>query len=185
MVSPTVTVLFLHGFEQRRLGFGRGAVDFVGEHEVGEDRAGLELRIFAARRSFSMTMCADDVGGHQVGSELDARKLQVRQLEPECAPARSYPRPAPLPAGRELQPAARSGRPRPHLPVRRSLWRFPSGLRRIFPESDSIWRSKGSSLFWFSVSTVARPLPVFPLARFYSAVFVSVLASVCSKYRWT
>ena len=28
---------FLHGFEQRGLGFGGGAVDFVGEHQVGED----------------------------------------------------------------------------------------------------------------------------------------------------
>ena len=30
---------FLHGFEQRGLGLGRRAVDFVGQHDVGEDRA--------------------------------------------------------------------------------------------------------------------------------------------------
>ena len=32
---------FLHGFEQGALHLGRGAVDFVGEDEVGEDRAQL------------------------------------------------------------------------------------------------------------------------------------------------
>ena len=32
----------LHGFEQRGLCFGRGAIDFVGQHQVGEDRARLE-----------------------------------------------------------------------------------------------------------------------------------------------
>ena len=29
----------LHRLEQRRLGLGRGAVDLVGQHDVGEDRA--------------------------------------------------------------------------------------------------------------------------------------------------
>lgn len=32
----------LHGFEEGGLGLGRGAVDLVGEQEVGEDGAGLE-----------------------------------------------------------------------------------------------------------------------------------------------
>ncbi len=34
----------LHGFEQRRLGLRRGAVDLVGQHQVGEDGAGLEAQ---------------------------------------------------------------------------------------------------------------------------------------------
>ena len=36
---------FVHGFEQRGLRFGRGAVDFVGQQEVGEDRSALELKL--------------------------------------------------------------------------------------------------------------------------------------------
>jgi hypothetical protein len=33
-----------HGFEQGRLHLGRGAVDFVGQHKIAENRAGLELK---------------------------------------------------------------------------------------------------------------------------------------------
>jgi hypothetical protein len=35
----------LHRLEQRRLHLGRRAVDLVGEHDVGEDRAGLEAKL--------------------------------------------------------------------------------------------------------------------------------------------
>ena len=63
----------LHGFEQRGLRFGRGAVDFVGEDEVGEDGAGLEAEHFVASVVGFHDHAADDVGGHEVGSELDAR----------------------------------------------------------------------------------------------------------------
>ena len=38
----------LHGFEQRGLRLGRGAVDFVGQHQVGENRAGLEAQQLGA-----------------------------------------------------------------------------------------------------------------------------------------
>jgi hypothetical protein len=38
----------LHGFEQRRLRLGRGAVDLVGQHQVGEDRALLEAQRLCA-----------------------------------------------------------------------------------------------------------------------------------------
>ena len=34
---------FIHCFQQRRLGLGRGAVDLVSEENVGEDRAAFEL----------------------------------------------------------------------------------------------------------------------------------------------
>ena len=39
----------VHRLEQARLGLGRGAVDLVGEHDVGEERAGLERRSRRAR----------------------------------------------------------------------------------------------------------------------------------------
>ena len=65
----------LHRFEQRRLRLGRGAVDLVGQHQVGEDRARLETQAFAAALVGLHDHAADDVGGHQVGRELDARIL--------------------------------------------------------------------------------------------------------------
>ena len=37
--------LLRHGLQQRRLRFRRGAVDLVGQHEVGEDRARLEREL--------------------------------------------------------------------------------------------------------------------------------------------
>ena len=71
-----MTVLLLHRLQQRRLRLRRGAVDLVGQHEVGEDRPGLELGSCAARRLLDEDVGADDVGGHQVGRELDAVELQ-------------------------------------------------------------------------------------------------------------
>ena len=40
--------VFLHRLEQRRLGFRRRAVDFVGEHDVGEDRSRQEVQLALA-----------------------------------------------------------------------------------------------------------------------------------------
>ena len=59
----------LHRFEQGRLGLGRGAVDLVGEEEVGEDGAGLEGELGGAG---VVDEGAGDVARHQVGGELDA-----------------------------------------------------------------------------------------------------------------
>jgi hypothetical protein len=39
---------FLHRFQQRGLGLGRGAVEFVGQQQVGEDRALLEAEMAMA-----------------------------------------------------------------------------------------------------------------------------------------
>ncbi len=35
----------VHGLEQRRLGLRSGAVDLVGQQDVGEDRSPLELKL--------------------------------------------------------------------------------------------------------------------------------------------
>ncbi len=58
----------LHRLQQRRLGLGGGAVDFVADHDLGEDRAGLELELPAL-----LVEDADpgDVGGQQIRGELD------------------------------------------------------------------------------------------------------------------
>ena len=63
-------LVLLHRLEQRRLGLGRRAVDLVGEHEVGEDRARLEPED-AGAALLDEDVGAGDVGGHQVGRELD------------------------------------------------------------------------------------------------------------------
>ena len=66
---------FLHGFEQGALDLGRGAVDFVGQDEVAEDRAVLGVEAAVAR---VVDHGADDVGGQHVGRELEAVELQLR-----------------------------------------------------------------------------------------------------------
>ena len=73
--------MLLHRFEQRRLRLRRRAVDFVGEHDVREDRAGREHHLPASRRRvFLHEVGAGDVRRHQVGRELDARELQLEHL---------------------------------------------------------------------------------------------------------
>ena len=72
--------VFLHGLEQCRLRLRCRAVDLVGQHEVCEDRAGLELHELAAGLVLAHDRRADDVAGHQVGRELNARKLEMQHV---------------------------------------------------------------------------------------------------------
>ncbi len=66
-------LVLLHGFEEGGLGFGRGAVDFIGEEGVGEDGAADEAqRAFTGGFFFLDNFGAGDVGRHEVGGELDA-----------------------------------------------------------------------------------------------------------------
>jgi hypothetical protein len=59
---------------------GGGAVDLVGQQEVGEDRAGEELQLAAAGLGVLLDdVDARDVGGHQVGGELDPAELHVER----------------------------------------------------------------------------------------------------------
>jgi hypothetical protein len=69
--------LLLHRLEQRRLRLGRGAVDLVGEQDIGENRPALELETLLPALVFDDDVGADDVGGHEVGRELDAREREV------------------------------------------------------------------------------------------------------------
>ena len=89
--------VLLHGLEQGRLGLGRGAVDLVGQHDLREDRARLELEDAAAVGQLHDDVGADDVGGHQVGRELDAVEVQVDRVgqgahQQRLAQARARPR---------------------------------------------------------------------------------------------
>ena len=68
----------LHGFEQRGLRLGGGAIDFVGQYQVGEDGAVLEAEGLAAVLFGLDHHAADDVGGHEVGCELNAGILELK-----------------------------------------------------------------------------------------------------------
>jgi hypothetical protein len=70
----------LHAFEQGGLGFGGGAVDFIGQHDVRKDRTGLKAKCaFAAGRTIALfgdNIGAHDIGWHQIGRKLDTSKFQ-------------------------------------------------------------------------------------------------------------
>ena len=70
-------LVLLHGFEQGGLRLRRRAVDLVGEDDVGEHRALDELELARAGRPVLLDdLGAGDVGGHQVGRELDAAEVE-------------------------------------------------------------------------------------------------------------
>ncbi len=71
---------FLHRFEQGGLCFRRGAVDFVGEQEIGENGAALETELPPGTvRIFFQNLGSENIGGHQIGSELDAFALEFER----------------------------------------------------------------------------------------------------------
>ena len=72
--------LLLHRLEQGRLGLGGGAVDLVGQDQVGEDRARLEAEMARAAGVLADDVGAHHVGRHQVRRELDAAVAQVDSL---------------------------------------------------------------------------------------------------------
>ena len=62
------------------MGFRRGAVDFVGEEEVREDRTWDELEFAAGVGGGLEDLGADDVGWHEVRGELDALELEAEDF---------------------------------------------------------------------------------------------------------
>ena len=73
--------VLLHRFQQRGLGLRRGAVELVGQQQVGEHRPLLEAeRALAGAVVFLQQFGAEDVAGHQVRGELHAPELQVQRL---------------------------------------------------------------------------------------------------------
>ena len=67
----------LHGFQHGALGLGRGAVDLVGQQQVGEHRAFAHAEI---ARPLIEDFRADHVGGEHVDGELDAGELEIDRL---------------------------------------------------------------------------------------------------------
>ena len=70
---------FLHRLEQCALHFGRRAIDFVGQDQVGKDRPELG-REFAAARIVDQR--ADQVGRQKIGRELDALETGLNRRSP-------------------------------------------------------------------------------------------------------
>ena len=62
----------LHGFQQGALNFGRGAVDLVGQHEVGKHRTLLDGKLLVL---LVVHQGANDVGREQVRGELHPREI--------------------------------------------------------------------------------------------------------------
>jgi len=73
-VAADGDLALLHGFEEGGLDLGGGAVDFVGEDEIGEDGAavGSEVTVLGGEDHG-----ADDIAGEEVGGELDAFELDA------------------------------------------------------------------------------------------------------------
>jgi hypothetical protein len=67
----------LHRFEQRALDLGGGAVDLVGQDDVGEDRALARVELPVA---LAVDLGSDKIGGQEVGSELNPAELRVDGL---------------------------------------------------------------------------------------------------------
>ena len=72
--------VLLHRFEQRRLGLGRGAVHFVGQHDARKDRPRPELEPLASGLVLGEHLGAHDVCRHQIGRELDTPEGQTDHL---------------------------------------------------------------------------------------------------------
>ena len=73
-------LMLLHDLQHSRLGLGGGAVDLVGQHQVGEDGAAAELALHIALLVLAHDLGARHVGGHEVGGELDAGEGEVQGL---------------------------------------------------------------------------------------------------------
>ena len=70
----------LHGFQERRLSFRRRAIDFVGENNVGEQRPFEKAELAAAGGAILFNdFRAGNVGGHQVGGELNAAERKIQR----------------------------------------------------------------------------------------------------------
>ncbi len=67
---------FLHRLQQRRLGARAGAVDLVGHQKLAKHRTGHKAEIARAVLGLFEHLGAEDIGGHQIGGELDARAVQ-------------------------------------------------------------------------------------------------------------
>ena len=73
--------MFLHGFEQRRLGFGRCSIYLIGQQHLCEDRPFVEDQIAATRLAILLNdVRPGNVSRHQVRSELNAMEREAHRF---------------------------------------------------------------------------------------------------------
>ena len=68
---------FVHGFKKSGLRAGSGAIDFVGENDVGKDGALAELELAGLG---IIDADAENIGGEKIGSKLDTLKGAVKRF---------------------------------------------------------------------------------------------------------
>ena len=74
-------LVLLHRLQHRRLRLGRRAIDFVGQHDVGEHRSLDELELPLSAGNLLQNVRSRDVHRHQVRRELDATEGQLEGFE--------------------------------------------------------------------------------------------------------
>ena len=111
-----------HRLQQGALRARRGPVDLVGQHDVGEDRAGTEDELL---RLAVVQAAAGDVGGQQVGRELDAMELAGQAAGDGLAHQR-------LAHARECPPGARVRPASSATTASRTASALPSTTREMF-----------------------------------------------------
>ena len=85
VMSGDRDVPFLHRLQQRGLGARAGAVDLIGHQQLAEDRAGQEAKGAAPThrpaclRRVIQNLAAEDIGGHQIGRELHAPRIEAER----------------------------------------------------------------------------------------------------------
>ena len=99
--------LLLHGFQQSGLSFGRGAIDLVGQHNMGENRTALKLKNLSPGRIVGQHVGAGDISRHEIGRKLNTRETQTQNLAEAAHHATSCPDPARLRAGNGRRKQAR------------------------------------------------------------------------------
>ena len=67
-------LMLFHSFQERRLGLGGRAVNFIGQKKIGEDRSRAELELALTVVPHQRTR---DIGGHKIWGELDTRHGQI------------------------------------------------------------------------------------------------------------
>ena len=67
----------LHRLKKSRLGLWGSSIDLIGKQNIGENRALAKKEITAALIVFRQDVGAGDIGGHQVGGELDTGIWQL------------------------------------------------------------------------------------------------------------
>ena len=127
---------FFHHLQQSRLGFRWRAINFVREKDRREDRSLAQLK--SLRRKLK-GLGANDVGGHQVGSELHPPEFQAEQSREPLA-TRVLPTPG--------TPSSRACPPQRKVPMScssRSCW--PAKTRSRPPRiASACWRIRSSSI---------------------------------------